>query len=100
MRGADEVEKLLFQRLFVSLPSRIGDEHSNLIQLKLLGVVQVTFRNRWFVLKPVFSMSDGFGRLVIESSDAAQILWYTTLRSHRHGKGGNEHRYRTVVSSH
>ena len=69
MRGADKMKEVLSQRLLISLPR-----------------VLVTLPDRRVVLKPVFSMSDGFGRLVIESSDAAQILRYTALRSHRDGK--------------
>jgi hypothetical protein len=80
MGGAHKVDKALPQGFFVSLPCRIRSEHSDLVQLKPFCIVQVTFRYGRVVLKPMFSVSDGFRGLVVESPDAAQIFRDSTLR--------------------
>ncbi len=100
MRRAHKMKEVLSQCLLVSLPGRVRDEHSNLIQLKPLGVVQVAFRDRGVVLKPEFSVAIGIGRLVIESSYAAQVLWHTALASHGQGESGNKHCDCTATSLH
>src|ERR1019366_9998318 len=66
------------QPLLVPLPRRIRDKDSYLIQLESRGVVQIPLRDRRIVLKPEFSVPDGLGRLIIESSYPAQILRHAT----------------------
>src|ERR1039458_788914 len=71
MRDTNKVEEVLSQTFLVSLPRRVRDKDTNLIQLESRGVIQISFRDRRIVLKPKISVSDGFGRLIIESPDPA-----------------------------
>ena len=100
MRGAHKMEKVLSECLLVFRPGCVRHEHPNLIQLEALGIIQVAFRDCGIVLKPEFSMADGFGRLVVESPDAAQIPWHMALRSNGQAKSGYEQFYCKAMSSH
>ena len=83
MRGTHKVAEVLSQSLLVSLPRRVRDKDSDLIQLEPRGIIQISFRDRRVVLKPKFGVADGLGGLVIESSYPAEVFWHTTLRGHR-----------------
>ena len=79
--GTHKVEEVSSQSLLIPLPCRIRDKDSYLIQLESRGVVQISVRDRPIVLKPEFSVADAFGRLIIESSDSAEVFGTDAARS-------------------
>ena len=100
MRGPHEVNEVLPQRLFVSFPGSIWNKDAHLIQLKPLGVIQFTFRDRTVIVKPMFNVADTFRRLIVKSPDTAEIFWHTALGIQWNRKRHQNKRCYKVVSSH
>ena len=90
MGGADKVDEVVFETVFILGPGGIGDHDANLIELKSLCLIQVAAGDGGVVVEPELEVAVGFAGLVVESAGVAEVFGHAALRGRGQGEGGKE----------